>query len=148
VLGHRSSRPPTHTLTSLSRTDPLHTLPLTTSALALRCAARPGSWRPVDEQPNLLGKHFHIVRILRPSRPLAVMEAAHLSAVCNRTALKCGGMSAALRVRYGPAFVRVRCTVCRANGARLTYLHSYVSVTAIVILRCTVAKVLAMERFG
>ena len=29
VLRHRSSRPPTHTLTSLSRTDPLHTLPLT-----------------------------------------------------------------------------------------------------------------------
>ena len=30
VLRHRSSRPPTHTLTSLSLTDPLHTLPLTT----------------------------------------------------------------------------------------------------------------------
>ena len=30
VLRHRSSRPPTHTLTSLSLTDPLHMLPLTT----------------------------------------------------------------------------------------------------------------------
>ena len=30
VLRHHSSRPPTHTLTSLSLTDPLHTLPLTT----------------------------------------------------------------------------------------------------------------------
>ena len=39
VLTRRRSRPPTHTLTSLSLTDPLHTLPLT-SLLSPCCVSR------------------------------------------------------------------------------------------------------------
>ena len=40
VLTGRPSRPATHTLTSLSRTDLLHTLPLTTCLALCRAARR------------------------------------------------------------------------------------------------------------
>ena len=72
MLTRRCSRPPTHTLTSLSRTDPLHTLPLTTW-LALCRADGSLAWTSI-----LLAKNFSNVSSLRMSRPHTVMEAARL----------------------------------------------------------------------
>ena len=64
-----------HTLISLSRTDPLHTLPLTT-LLALYRAARRLASTSIRLQHNLRN-----VRMARMSRPLAVREAAQLYAM-------------------------------------------------------------------
>ena len=75
MLRHGRSGPPTHTLTSLSRTDPLHTLPLTT-LLALCRADRSLAWTII-----LLAKNFSNVLFLRTSWPHTVMAAAQLSAM-------------------------------------------------------------------
>ena len=72
MLTRRCSRPPTHTLTSLSRTDPLHTLPLTTLLALCRAA------RSLASTSNLPEQNFSNARSLRPSKPHTVMEAARL----------------------------------------------------------------------
>jgi hypothetical protein len=72
VLRHGRSGPPTHALISLSPSDPLHTLPLTT-LLALCRAARSLAWTSI-----LLAKNVSNVRFLRTSRPHTVREAACL----------------------------------------------------------------------
>ena len=72
MLTCRCSRPPTHTLTSLSRTDPLHTLPLTT-LLALCRAARSLASTSISMEKNFLN-----VPSLRTSGPLTVREVARL----------------------------------------------------------------------
>ena len=54
VLRHHSSRPPTHTLTSLSLTDPLHMLPLTTMLSPCRV------FRCLSATSNLLQQLHHI----------------------------------------------------------------------------------------
>ena len=72
MLTGRPSRPPTHTLTSLSRTDPLHTLPLTTLLALCRAA------RSLASTSNLPEQNFSNVRFLRTSGPHTVMEAARL----------------------------------------------------------------------
>ena len=75
VLTGRPSRPATHTLTSLSRTDPLHTLPLTTLLALCRAA------RSLASTSNLPEQNVSNVRSLRTTGLLAVMAAAHFSAV-------------------------------------------------------------------
>ena len=72
MLTRRCSRPPTHTLTSLSRTDPLHTLPLTTLLALCRAA------RSLASTSNLPEQNFSNARSLRPSKPHTVREDAHL----------------------------------------------------------------------
>ena len=72
MLTGRPSRPPTHTLTSLSRTDPMHTLPLTTLLALCRAARR------MSSTSNLLGNNFSNVRSVRTTGPHTVMEAAQL----------------------------------------------------------------------
>jgi hypothetical protein len=79
VLGHGRSGPPTHTLISLSPTDPLHTLPLTTW-LALCRADRSLAWTSI-----LLAKNFANVSSLRTSRPHTVREAACLVVLLSRS---------------------------------------------------------------
>ena len=79
VLTRRRSRPPTHTLTSLSRTYLLHTLPLTTS-LALCRADRMMSSTSICLQHTLRN-----VRMARMSGPHTVREAAQLSALLSRS---------------------------------------------------------------
>ena len=72
MLRHGRSGPPTHTLISLSPTDPLHTLPLTT-LLALCCAVR-----SVASTSILMAKIFSNVLLLRTTGPLTVRAAARL----------------------------------------------------------------------
>ena len=72
MLTGRPSRPPTHTLTSLSRTDPLHTLPLTTYLALCRAV-----WR-LASTSILRGNNFLIVRCEHRRGARTVREAARL----------------------------------------------------------------------
>ena len=72
MLRHGRSGPPTHALISLSPSDPLHTLPLTTCLALCRAARR------MSSTSNLLGNNFSNVRSLRTSGPHTVREAACL----------------------------------------------------------------------
>ena len=72
MLMRRHARPPTPTPASLSRTDPPHTLPLTTW-LALCRADRSLAWTSI-----LLAKNFYIMRCGAHRSGRAVREAACL----------------------------------------------------------------------
>ena len=115
MLGHGRSRPPTHTLTSLSPTDPMHTLPLTTLLALCRAV------RSVASTSILLEQNFLIVRSLPARAGLTVMEAAHFSAVQSHRG-KYGSMSAALWRRGCRVCTRAVYRLSRGRSA--AHLHS------------------------
>ena len=117
MLTGRRSRLPTHALISLSRTDPLHTLPLAT-LLALCRAVRSLAWTTI-----LLGNNFHIVRMARMSKPRAVREAARLSSTLLQSGLVRQDRRGAAEARVPRLSVCVVRCVARAARGRSAHIR-------------------------
>jgi hypothetical protein len=115
VLGHGRSRPPTHTLTSLSPTDPLHTLPLTTLLALCRAV------RSMASTTILMAKISNVL-LLRTTEPLTVRAAAHFSVMPSHRGKVRQHERGALHAMDPRLYACVVPFVARGRSA--AYLHS------------------------
>ena len=118
MLTGRRSRLPTHALISLSRTDPLHTLSLTTCLALCRADRKPA---PTSNLPE---HNFCIVHTVRMNRPRAVREGARLVgllAQIGKVRQDQRGAAEAMVPRLYACVVR--CVARAARGRLCTYVR-------------------------